>query len=110
MIGVFVKFTMKPGGEHKLLEWKQREGELHAKAPGFLKRQMSRSVKEPNVFYFTTFWETQADIDAFKSSDAMYRALSEVNVWAEIESREVVTVTEVFDQKLGDEPAAHLPG
>jgi heme-degrading monooxygenase HmoA len=110
MIGVHVTFTIKPGGVETFLEWKRREGMLHAVAPGFLKRSMTRSADNPNVFYFVTLWETQEQIDAFKASTIMNQTIADVGVSAVIESREVVTVTEVFDQRLGETPAAILPG
>lgn len=105
MIGVHVTFTIKPGGTDAFLEWKRREGRLHAGAPGFLKRSMTRGVENPNVFYFVTLWESQEHIDAFKETAVFNQTLQDVGVSAVIEFREVATVTEVFDQRVGEQPA-----
>jgi heme-degrading monooxygenase HmoA len=104
MIGSHVTFTIKPDGIDTFLEWKRREGHLHAKAPGFLKRSLTRSVENPNVFYFVTIWETQEHIDAFKATPVFNQTLADVGVGEVIVSRDVVTVTEMFDQRLGEQP------
>jgi heme-degrading monooxygenase HmoA len=94
--GVHVEFIIHPGLEGDFLEWKRREGELHARSPGFVKRSMTRDLEKPNVFYFVCFWETQDHHIAFTKDPEFDRALAETRVRDAIAERKVSLVEEVF--------------
>ena len=101
MVGAFITQTIKPGMEYTFLEWRRREGELARKTPGFIKRFMTRSVENPNVFFYTTFWETEAQIEAFTQTPEFAKARDEVGIRAVMAESETVRVwvSEVFDDE-----------
>jgi quinol monooxygenase YgiN len=103
MHGLHVQFTIKPGREADFLEWKRREGELQRKAPGFIKRSMSRSLENPRVFYYTTWWRSAEEMHAFSQTPEFKRAQEETNVLTAAEERILTPVSEVFDEK-GERP------
>jgi heme-degrading monooxygenase HmoA len=99
MHGLHVEFVIKPGREADFLEWKRREGELQRKTPGFIKRSMCRSVENPRVFYYTTWWQSAEAMHAFSQSPEFKRAQEETGALTVAESRLVTPVTEVFDER-----------
>lgn len=100
MVGAFLTQTIKPGSEAIFLEWRRREGEIARRTPGFIKRSMVRSVENPNVFFYTTFWETEDQIEAFTTLPEFIKARDEIGIRAVMAESETVRVwvEEVFDE------------
>jgi heme-degrading monooxygenase HmoA len=99
MIGLHVEFTIKPGMEQNFLEWKRREGELQVKTPGFIKRSMSRSVENPQKFYYSTWWQSEEQMHAFSQTPEFERAQAETLVREAADERILTRVDEVFDEQ-----------
>jgi heme-degrading monooxygenase HmoA len=103
MVGVHVEFHIRAGQEQKFLNWKIKEGEMQVKAPGFIKRSMSQSVENPNIYYYVSYWSSTEQMRAFADSPEFAKAQQETGVHDATEVRNVVNVTEVFDDK-GERP------
>src|SRR5262245_30768936 len=103
MIGVHVEFHIKPGQEQRFLDWKAREGEMQVKAPGFIKRSMSQSVENPNIYYYVSYWNSTEQMRAFADRPEFAVTQRETGVQEATEKRDVVSVVEVFDDK-GERP------
>src|SRR5262245_26105794 len=103
MVGIHVEFRMKPGMAETLMEWKRREGELQRATPGFVKRSMSRSVEDPNLFWYVSYWRTEEQMLGFLRSPHFEKVIGAVGVRDVIESRTVSRIVEVFDDR-GERP------
>lgn len=101
MIGVHVEFKLKPEGVDHFLKWKQLEGEIQRKTPGFIKRSMSRSIEDPALFWYVSYWRSKEEMHAFAESGAFRQAGKQSGLTAddhEVE-RKLVYITECFDEQ-----------
>lgn len=99
MVGVHVRFVIKPGQEQKFLKWKQVEGEMQVKAPGFVKRSMSQSVEDPNVYFYVSYWNSTEQMRAFADRPEFAVAQKETGVHDATEERRIENIVEIFDDK-----------
>ena len=97
MVGMHVRFEMKPGMEQVLLDWKKAEGVLQVQTPGFIKRSMTRDIENPNVFYYVSFWRTREQMLGFLHSPHFEEVIQGVGVRDAILSRSISRVEECFD-------------
>ncbi len=102
MIGAHITQTIDPALIDKYLEWRQREGELAKRTPGFIKRSMTRDLEQPNVFYYVTFWESKEHIDAFTAQPEFKQLVAETGIGEVMASSTTVRnwVSEVFDDAV----------
>ena len=65
-----VSVKVKAGGGSVYERWKVAEGEGQRAARGFIKRTLLRSKADPNVYYYQSFWESEAACQVYSQSDA----------------------------------------
>jgi heme-degrading monooxygenase HmoA len=97
MIGTHVIYTTVDGGADTFQVWKIHEGDAQRAAPGFIKRSMSRSATNPNVFYYYTYWKDVPSIDAFVNSAAFKKTNQQSNIQAVMERPNPVRVHEIME-------------
>lgn len=96
MIGTQVAYVTVPGTAETFIHWKTHEGVLQRAAPGFIKRSMARSVTDPRVFYYHTYWKDVASIDAFVNSAAFKSTNDSSNITSVIEPPKPVRIHELL--------------
>lgn len=106
MLGVHVEFVCKPGKEDLLLAWKTLEGTEQRRTPGFLKRSLHQNVEQPNVFYYLSYWETQAQMESFAAGEWFKTAAASINRAPGDYTATLVHVTEVINETSDLSPAS----
>jgi heme-degrading monooxygenase HmoA len=74
-----VTVRVKPGGGATYERWKVAEGVGQRAARGFIKRTLLRSRANPNVYYYQSFWESQAWSHSYSQSPAFTVPFAELD-------------------------------
>jgi heme-degrading monooxygenase HmoA len=74
-----VTVRVKPGGGTVYKRWKVAEGDGQRAARGFIKRTLLRSKADPSVYYYQSFWESEAACQAYSQSDAFTTTLARLD-------------------------------
>ena|SRR5579871_2190175 len=74
-----VTVHVKPGGASIYEQWKITEGEGQRAARGFIKRTLLRAKSPAGVYYYQSFWESEAACQAYSQSEAFTSAFERLN-------------------------------
>jgi heme-degrading monooxygenase HmoA len=74
-----VTVRVKPGGDSVYERWKLAEGEGQRAARGFIKRTLLRSKADPSLYYYQSFWESEAACQAYSQSEAFTATFARLN-------------------------------
>lgn len=100
MIGAFITQTVPDDVIDVYLNWREKEGELARRTPGFIKRMLVRNEENPNVFYYTTFWESKEaihDLNQLPEFQSLAQSTGIRDAMKVIDTHRI-WVTEVFDE------------
>lgn len=104
MVGIHAEWKIKPGKIPEFLAWKEMEGDVQRRAPGFVQRTLMQSRTDPNTFHYIAIWDASEHLESFARSE-IFAAAKEKSPLKPEDHEVIITRTDVHFV-LGPEGAA----